>query len=131
MAFEARYSKPGYVYIAGSQRKKLIKVGGTESIDDREKSLFNDSYARAFDWEILFSVWVDKYGDTEGKIQKLLAPYEISVSYIKDGKYQEAKEIFRCSFIVAKNALDEVMKDDPPDEDEIYISPDIKFYEFS
>lgn len=131
IAYISRQTKSGYVYIAGSIRKKLIKIGGTESIDDRERTLNNESYARAYDWEILSFVRVDKYGDTEGKILKLLAPYQIWVSYPKEGKLQESNETFQCSFTVAKNALDEVMKDDPPDEGEIYISPDIRFYEFS
>lgn len=131
ITYQTRHTKSGYVYIAGSIRQKLIKVGGTESTDDRERTLNNDQYARACDWEMLYSVWVDEYGDTEDKIRKLLAPYQIWVSYTKEGKEQESNETFRCSFTVAKNALDEVMKDTSPDDDEINISPDIRFYEFS
>ena len=114
IAYQKRYSSDGYVYIAGSLRKRLIKIGGTGSIHNREASLNNDSYAGAYDWKILLYVEVKNFGQIEREVQNLLAKYAVQISYKKlvvSGFYkpQWASEVFECSFGVAKNALDQVL----------------------
>lgn len=129
IAFQSRYSQIGYVYIAGSMLKKVIKVGTTESIAGRQSSLRKEGYAGCHDWTILAHVKVANCGRLEQRTLQLLDEYKNIESYLKDGKEQYAWEAFRCSFTVAKNALDDAMKGVPALEQE-YIHPYYQHYEF-
>lgn len=106
LAYQDRSSRTGYVYIAGSLLKTLIKVGGSGSIEDRELSL-RKGYAGVHDWVILCWVKLPNYGRNERKTQDLLSEYAQPEIYRKGDNNQIASEVFRCSFSAARNALDE------------------------
>jgi hypothetical protein len=111
LAFSSRHKKAGFLYIAASLEKDLIKIGGTQSLQTRKKTLRSQGYAGASDWEILFSIEVERYGEKERKVQRLLAGYAaVSESYRKDQRDQTASEVFRCTYSIAKRALDRALK---------------------
>src|ERR1700712_1215229 len=56
LTFQMRHQIPGYVYIAGSVQKSLIKVGYTDDPGERERSLRAERNAGCRDWEMLFHV---------------------------------------------------------------------------
>jgi len=131
IAYQARYSKTGYVYVAGSLAKQLMKVGCTESISGREKTLREQTYAGAGDWKILFAVFVEEHGRIEGNTSSDLKRYSTTETYWKDGNRQTAREVFRCSLSVARNALEEsVQSVSVLDEVELH-APTHAEYEFS
>ena len=56
---------------------------------------------------LLHYVEVREAGRLERETHKLLAKSAVSGSYKNDGKTQEAREIFNCSFSEAQSALSE------------------------
>lgn len=100
-----RFQKYGYVYIAGSLSKKLIKVGFTEDINHRRSTLNSERQASADDWCLLLHFKTEQAGRIESEIQKLLKSYASPQTYSKQGKTQIAKEVFSCSFRTAYDAL--------------------------
>jgi len=105
MAYEARHFVSGYVYIAGSKRKQFIKIGSTGCIDDRKRTLRNQYYAGAWDWNILAWIRVVNSGSVEHDVSKSLSASSMAAEYLKDGRVQVASEIFRCTYTVAREAL--------------------------
>ncbi len=115
--FQRRDSATGYVYIAGSLKKKLIKVGFTSIILDREKSINKSLLADANDWKILTWKKIEGAGSVEGKTHQLLKEYLYPCTCKKSGKEQSSKEVFSCSFLKALEALNSAMQDEMVYED--------------
>lgn len=109
IAYSSRHSESGYVYIAASLKQRLIKVGITKSISERDESLSvpGYKYAGLDDLRMLFWAKVEKYGEVESKVHSKLKQYQKIIPYQKGSDNQDAREIFQCSFSVAKAALDE------------------------
>lgn len=110
IAYQKRRMTTGYVYIAGSERSKIIKIGGTGAIREREQSLCHVSYGGADDWKILCHTEVPRFGEVEGNVISALRPFALERQYIKGGKRQMASEMFTCSYAVARQAMDDVLK---------------------
>ncbi|NBX03155.1 MAG: GIY-YIG nuclease family protein [Alphaproteobacteria bacterium] len=111
LAYSNRHSQSGYVYIAASISQKLIKIGITKSINERRESLAvpDYKYAGLDDLRMLFWVRVENYGEVESKTHIKLKQYKKIITYKKGGDSQDAHEIFQCSFVEAKAALDEAL----------------------
>lgn len=124
IAFAKRSIQPGYVYIAGSLAGKLIKVGFTTDISLREKSINASKYAEYEDWVILAYTKVEKAGELEVRTQAILSDYCSPHQYFKERKWQDTREIFKCSYKKAIDALDEAMKKSVVLEVK---KPDVKF----
>lgn len=112
--FERRYSDEAYVYIAGSMSKKLIKIGQTKNIHDRESSLnvsstLNEGYAGATDWRILAFVYLNDSGRMEQEVGSLLRRYSSENTYVREGRDQESYEVYSCPFSVARDALQQAL----------------------
>lgn len=129
IAFEGRHSKSGYIYIAGSLATRLVKVGGTASLSDRDRTLRDQGYGGAYDWRILYSVWVDDYGKSEASVQRLLRQFASPRPYEKDGCEQFAWEVFECPFSVAMEAVTKVLEGIRRDHERVM--PFSKEYEFA
>src|SRR5258708_6399168 len=65
IAYEARYSSPGYVYIGGSLSRRLVKIGTAVDLDQRERNLRFQLYGGLADWVILFHVRANEAGKIE------------------------------------------------------------------
>jgi hypothetical protein len=108
IAFMLRYIAAGTIYIAGSIKSQLIKVGFT---NDREKRIESIRKSlNCYDWEILYFKKVLKDGgNLEHQIHQKLEKYRWSEQYFHDNHHQYSKELYRCSFERAKSAFIEVV----------------------
>lgn len=100
----------GYVYIIGSVKAGLVKVGLATEIVKRVKSLNGaaSKYAGCDDWEMLFYAKTTKIGKTVRMMQEKLSNYLDTRQYSKTEKPQKANELFRCSYNKAKQAFMDV-----------------------
>lgn len=105
IAYQLRHATPGYVYLAGSASTKLLKVGTSIDVGDREKKLSEYAYGGATDWRILASVWVNEAGRTEFAVQDRLRDYATPAQYVRQGRIQGCYELFNCSYERAVEAL--------------------------
>ena len=105
LAHAMRNEKPAFVYIAGSRNLAAIKLGWTQNVSQRLQNLNGQAYASARDWEMLFHVKFLRAGAVETLAQSYLNPSGEILTTFKEGREQEAKEIFDCSFDDACQAL--------------------------
>lgn len=105
LAYAARHEAPAFVYIAGSRALKGIKVGVTLDIAQRLVNLNGQAYAEVRDWEMLFYVRFQRAGAVETTAQAGLLAHAIVRTTFKDGRDQETKEVFACSFADAYQAV--------------------------
>jgi hypothetical protein len=109
LAFNERAEKSGYVYVAFSRSKKLVKVGFTEDIKRRHSDLLRQSYAGAKDWSLEFLKKTQSAGRIEIEAHKILAPYLVkNAMYEWDGKLQNARETYSCSLEEVINVLEKL-----------------------
>ena len=104
--FALRTYKTGYIYIAGSKKSHLIKVGSSNDVNDRIKTLnINTTKSGNIDdWEVIFQAKTDCLGKVERMFQQKLMDYKSSSQYEK-GKLQNGGELYRCSYHKAKDAM--------------------------
>jgi hypothetical protein len=106
IAFTNRNYDDGHVYIAYSMEEELLKVGVAKSVKMRINSLNNLGYAGATDWKVLHSVKVKRAGEVEFAIHADLAPYNESVTYLRDGNPVDCREVFRCNIDMARHIFE-------------------------
>lgn len=111
IAFILRAVSFGCIYIAGSQKGNWMKVGVTSSKEVREESINREKYGNLDDWEVLFSGKCLNVGTVENNVHQILRGYAEVVRYIHDNHDQKTKELFRCGYNKAKNALDQVLQE--------------------
>lgn len=68
IGFTARETLSGHVYIAGTLRGRLVKIGVAGDIAQRERQLRAERYGGFGDWLILVHVWVNDCGKIEREI---------------------------------------------------------------
>ena len=110
IAFTLRHYNLGIVYIAGSIRGQLIKVGYTNNVENRVKSLNVSNIGGVNDWKILYHIQVLNAGMIEQQTQSELEPYLTELQYFHNSHLQVSKELFKCSFSKAKNMLIQVVE---------------------
>ena len=81
VSFVRRESVTGYVYIAGSLKARLVKIGMCEdSLSRREYKLRHDRYGGFDDWTILYSVKVNRAGEIERRAREQLRGHRVVFS---------------------------------------------------
>jgi hypothetical protein len=110
-AFRNRHYEPGYVYIAGSLSNRVLKIGTTKKIWTQERILQAKRYGSIRDWVLLYYVWVDHGGMTEHDARRRLQRSRAPRYYEKDGRMQKGRELVRCDFSVAREALSSCLSD--------------------
>ena len=103
LAYQARFSEHGVIYIAYSRSTGLVKIGGSASAEQREKSLIG--YAGIDDWKILNSTRVEGYGQVEEAVRAKLKASLKPLAYWREGRNQIASEVYACSIEEATKAL--------------------------
>lgn len=102
---------PGFVYIAGSKRKGIIKIGSSKdswTIVKRQNYLNEKKgYAETNDWKILYSVFCDKRGFHEKEIHKLLKPFHAVGFVYQKEDLTNSTEVYYSSY---KNAHEIILK---------------------
>lgn len=112
IAFILRHVSFGTVYIAGSVKGQLIKIGPTSSKASRSESLNRTKYGNQDDWEILLSFMCLSAGALEFEIHKLLRPFAATeIKYSHENRDQKTYELFRCSYKRAKESLTQITND--------------------
>jgi hypothetical protein len=109
LAYLERHRLSGYVYIAESKAAQLRKVGVTDNIDRRSKQIRTVQYGGAGDWEIAYSMWIERAGEVESRALQTLSAYRVARNYIKDGEDQEARELVTAPFSIVLEAVKEAM----------------------
>ena len=104
--FTLRWFDNKFVYLAFSQKTRLIKIGVTDNIIKRELSLNDTNYGNINDWKILKSNLFKKAGQVEAAIQKELIRHRVYRKFIKDYKVVYSSEIFNCDLETANLILD-------------------------
>ena len=105
IGFSRRHHEGGYVYILGSLKGRIVKIGMTNALTERHRVLFAQGYGGFDDWEELFHVQYENVGKVESDAHSILAGCRVPGTYWKDGKTQDARELFACSFTRARDAI--------------------------
>lgn len=104
IAYQLRSSATGYVYLAHSERKGLVKIGFSE-VDpyNRVTWLQTSAYGDVNDWEIKRSIKIQKdAGKCEFTIHAALEKWRKPIKYQKNGQDVECREIFACPYAEAE-----------------------------
>lgn len=107
IAFTARETSSGNVYIAGSLSGRVIKIGMTTDIARRQRQLRAQQYGGFSDWRVLFDVHVNDAGAVERAVSSRTIGKRVYGGYFKDGNHQMAIEVIQCSFSAAFKAFAE------------------------
>jgi hypothetical protein len=127
--YRDRYYEAGNVYIAGSLSGRVIKIGTAKNMGGYPRYLQNKKYGSLGDWEILYCFWVDGgAGRIEHDARGRLQQYKTMRMYEKDGRWQKGREILKCSFSTALEALTEAVGDDK--KSNVWQSNHCRYYEF-
>ena len=106
IAFQARHTKTGFVYVAGSKNLRLIKIGFSSNVDNRMDSLNFLNYASTSDWICLYWTSSEAAGKLEYESQNSLKQYMKPTSYLRDGYSVRCLETFACSVKHAIKAIE-------------------------
>jgi hypothetical protein len=105
IAFQNRYHAEQFVYIAGSLKGKLIKIGTTNDADQRQRSLRFEAHGGYRDWSMLYTAYAKEAGKVEQQIKDKLANFQTVRRYSKQDCTTDAIELFECSFSRAMQAF--------------------------
>lgn len=112
LGYLRRSDAGGVVYVAGSIKGQVIKVGYSKSVEVRAKSLIRTSYGELKDWKMLFAIQSAKAGKIEEHVKSKLKCYSEVLSYRHDKGMQDGTEMYRCSYkkaiIAIKKICDEL-----------------------
>ena len=109
IAFMKRSCEDGSIYIAGSIKKQITKVGmTTEKIESRISKLNSRKVGNTDDWVALKTFECIKVNFIELAIHKELEKYKVSGDMYGDN---ESNELFRCSFEKANEIAEKAFKD--------------------
>jgi predicted GIY-YIG superfamily endonuclease len=111
IGYEKNHNRGGFVYIAQSKVGKIIKIGTTENILARTKTLNEQRYGTQSDWYIPVAREVAKNcGQIEKAMHAELKKYYVFGNYFKDGKKQSTYELFKYPIGKAKKLLDQIVE---------------------
>lgn len=110
LAYVKRHSISAYVYLARSSSERLFKIGVTEAVEQRVRQLNFERYGGAADWKALRSARAENAGKVEHHAHSLLRSHSVSAGYTKNGRTQEAGELFRCEPDTAFEAFDAALE---------------------
>lgn len=104
ISFMKRHVSFGTIYLAGSIKGGLVKVGSTSalSLENRLTSLNREKYGEQNDWVFLFQFDSVNVGEVEFTIHDSLKDYSAANLFYR-GK-NESTEVFRCGFQKASEA---------------------------
>jgi len=111
--FAARTYKTGYIYIAGSMNRHMIKVGSCNETGDRIKSLnISSSKTSGEDWELLLQAKTTTLGKVERLFQQKLSDYKSAAQFEKGSKIQNGGELYRCSYNKARDVMNALVEEE-------------------
>lgn len=123
IAYQTRETIEQYLYIAVSQKGKLIKIGSTNDYERREMQLQNESYGGHSDWVKVFHMRAKNAASIERVVGQRLARHSVTGSYTKSGKEQDATEMFNCSYELALNEVYKTLKEKNVSPEKLWLHP--------
>lgn len=111
LAFQSRYTKSGFVYIAGSETLKVIKVGFSGDVESRIESLNELNYGGASDWTGIYWVQCESAGKIEFDTHERLSNYAAPKQYVRGGTTVDCLETFSCGADSAILTLNKLVSD--------------------
>jgi hypothetical protein len=105
LAYAGRHDLEQYIYIAGSLRARLVKIGVCKDLLQRVRQICSERHGDAADWEIIYAVHIARSGEIEERVLGRLAAYSVDEYYWKNGALQKSIELRRCSISQALEAL--------------------------
>jgi len=105
IAYVLRHYQKAYVYIAGSRRLRLLKIGWSETPFDRAEHLNAIGYGDIYDWELLYYGRYREAGEVELSAHSRLSWHMTPRGWLREGVPQDAREIFKCSYTKARGAI--------------------------
>jgi hypothetical protein len=105
IAYMLRHDAQLTIYIAGSARGRLIKVGCSSDVQVRRELLNSYWYGGQFDWRILATASPPAAGRVECEVHAKLARFQAAGDYVQGGRRHKCYELFRCNFDDAVEAL--------------------------
>uniref|UniRef100_UPI00345BDCA0 GIY-YIG nuclease family protein n=1 Tax=Sphingomonas bacterium TaxID=1895847 RepID=UPI00345BDCA0 len=112
VAFVLRHARPGWLYIAVADCKRLTKVGIGADVAERLRQLNAHRLAGVCRWEAVHADWCKNPAALEAELHRRLAKYREESSYDRKGG-QVGREVFACSPSDAINALAEIYSGQP------------------
>jgi hypothetical protein len=109
LAFAGRFNLKQYLYVAGSLKARLLKIGVCKDLSQRIRQICTERHGDARDWEILYAVEIERAGELEDRVLGWLGEYSIYSTYWKDGVLQQSIELRRCSISQAMEAMAAVL----------------------
>ena len=106
VAFIRRHYSIGWVYIAGSRKGNVLKIGASSSPASRLSLLNQRGYGDIWDWKLLSRVKCSNAGSVEFNIHSRLSSYSVSHSYLREGYEVQCREIVSCRYATARQALE-------------------------
>lgn len=107
IGYEKNHNRGGFVYIAQSKAGEIIKIGTTENILARTKTLNEQKYGSQSDWTIPVARKVAKNcGQIEKVMHSKLKKFYVFGKYMKDGTTQSTYELFSYPIEAAAQYLD-------------------------
>ncbi|OAF16639.1 hypothetical protein AYJ54_37800 [Bradyrhizobium centrolobii] len=105
IAFAGRHDLTQYLYIAGSLRARLIKIGVCKDLRQRIRQICTERHGDARDWEVIYAVEIERAGEIEERVLSRLGHFAIHSHYWKNGSLQQSIELRRCSISQALEAM--------------------------
>lgn len=103
-----RHYTAAYVYVAYSACARLLKIGYTETLDDRIRQMNLHKLANANDWILCKAEFCENAGCVEAEVHRALCKYKLETVY--GAKQGLSKEVFRCGRKTAINALNKTVR---------------------
>lgn len=105
IAYMLRHDAKSTIYIAGSARGRIIKVGCSNDVHVRRQLLNSYSYGGQFDWRILATATTARAGRVECDAHARLWRFHAHGEYVQGGKRRTCYELFQCDFDDAAEAV--------------------------
>lgn len=110
IAFALRHTKAGQLYIMGSEKMQLIKLGYTTDLSSRLANINSMSYGGATDWITLLATnTLLNAGKLESVAHGLLRAHRVEGLSYKAGEVLQTYELLSCPLSIAKTALQKVL----------------------
>ena len=95
LAFGRRQHTEGFIFVAYSKSAGATKVGITEDMELRTKTINVGDPGKRTDWTILFSANCKEMGLVEREVHKALAEYSLKGNYLDD-RDPANDDLFKC-----------------------------------
>ena len=93
LSFQKRFSDPAIVYVANSLNLNLVKVGISDTLQNRIKQLNNQRLGGVTDWSVQFQVKCDNAGRVEARAHRVLKAHRSQTHFAT--RSEISRETFR------------------------------------